>query len=491
MTRKRRNATGSMGLADIPADRPEGPATLRPPPRRRFTDVLAGHMKATTKILILVPPLLGAIITIWYAVVPRLFPPEPPKPPVTVQVDPGGKTGEGDKGKGEDDKLVTEFTPTDVCVKATPEFVKEMPLSLTNAIGADSFPYWLKLTVANKCKDRVALKMNWDVKQYPPKPVIQFSDGEKEAPFKVASGETQSKIYDLSLERFSNDFPTKMDITVSWEVLDEQKLQIDTARAKIRLLPPDVYKWDLLDATDNAVPSDFVLASLTNWVRTLSDNKAKIAKVIEASLGDKTKPGNWIERAYQEMFGVEPPIRLVEGGYQFPPAVPRRILPPHEVLSGLEGDALEIALTMAAIAVEGASRGDKIGLVIISGVEGDSGEAQFLLAWETGQGKWRAIDTAKVNTQSFEENVEQASQRLTQVMSDPELADALGTKGAYVNKKATVFAVEFMEAFWNLSYKISTLPFAHASEVEEAKSPSYVPTTPASIPGAKSHKAGE
>jgi hypothetical protein len=415
-----------------------------------FLSGIPDYIKAITAVLLTIPPLIGAVYGV-LAVVHIKRPPGPvqkPKTPITEQT--------------EAKAYIDQYE----CLKVEPKYTHVMPLMLANAIGVTAFPYWFRLNVDNECGEPISVRVSWHISQRPLKPMIRFGE-ESGDPLTILPKRDGYKNYDLKLQLISNDFPQKMDLTVEWTLLNEQlRIPKPTQSFEITLLPPDVYVWDLVAPTGDEVPKEFVFAALTNWVTTPSDTKENTVERLSTSLGNNTEVENWVRQAYSELFGDSKAVQVIQGGDNFPPESFRRILTPEQVLRRRSGDALEVALTIAAVTYDATLRGAKTILVVAPADPPFSGHKTFLFGWETDRDVWKAIDVSKVNSQSFEVNKEQASPRLNQLMTAiPLLRSGVAKQGVFVSTDAATLGLNFRMVHLKPEYRIRNLPIASSSLV--------------------------
>jgi hypothetical protein len=348
------------------------------------------------------------------------------------------------------------------------KYPKTIPSYLVNTIGEEerAFRYWFQFDVKSDKNKAVRGTITLTLDNLLPDRLrineagIASKQNEKSFEIKNPPGEKSIRFFDAW---FVN--PDKeIQLDVRWTYRDEKgNYMQETDPAHIKLLPKNIFYWDLTDGDGKPVPQDFLVASLSSWILRadigMEEARDKIKEDAYNEMDYDHVIRRWFEKWYAELFqGRE---RITVGPHPFHMEGTLEIKTPSQVLKGKTKTAtpLEAALLIAAIAKADLLKSESDARLILFAIpEGTSREKALFLAWLTSPDKrWHALRMCCASEgMNFEENERHASGIIERLQNEaPYIFKELDDKGVYLDKKSQILALDFEKA--KMKYQIAAL----------------------------------
>jgi hypothetical protein len=315
-------------------------------------------------------------------------------------------------------------------------------------LGAQESLYWFHEKVQNKTRGLLNLEIFFTLQPGD----CHYVSLESESPIQDSFGAHEKKEVKVSPSlKFNNDnFEGDCFLKIQWTIQDPEKDKIyrRTGNAEIKLLPPNIVKWDLLNPENKQVSREFLLASLTSWslsregiVLNRAEQLKKHARV--------SSPEEWVGLCYENLFGGRSALAIDASRRTFPFVGETSISSPGQILSKGRAEPLEASFVMAAM-IHAAALTDRtrLTLFIVPRPE-DRHDPSVLLAWLLPDHRtWEAIDIREAKELGFKANLDQSQPRLKLLLEEhPEILRALRERGVFIGPEPTaVMAVSFDRA---------------------------------------------
>ena len=315
-------------------------------------------------------------------------------------------------------------------------------------LGARESLYLFHEKVENKTRDSLNLQIFFTLQPSD----CHYVSLESESPIEDSLGAHEKKEVKVSpslkfnTDKFDGDCFLKMQWTI--QAPQKDKVYKKTGNAEIRLLPPNIVKWDLMNPDNKQVSQEFLLASLTSW--SLSREGIVLNHVEQLTKYYKgSNPEQWVSLCYENLFAGRLPLAIDAGRRTFPFVGETSISSPGQVLFRGRAEPLEASFVMAAmIHAAPMTERARLTLFILSRPENPHDPA-VLLAWLlTDRRTWGAIDLREARGLRYKANLDQSQSRLKRLLEErPEILRSLKEKGVFTAREPnTVIAISFDRA---------------------------------------------
>lgn len=319
---------------------------------------------------------------------------------------------------------------------------KVVPLALHHTIdSAKGEFYWLKIRIKNPSPGPKTMTVTCEVTSSPrpfdcvPQKVDSRTIGPK--------GE-ETQILTPRLQPVNDRIDVRDDNTrvrLQWEVRDELDQVLDSHAYDVLVAPRNVFYWSLATPEGGTVGKDFLLASLSAWMRSVPPNTPRDLVTARFERSD-----DFIKQAYAKLFSDgrgNVGVALLPSMPEFPPSDYLTVLTPEEVISGRRANGLEAALLLAAVAKAPFTQsGVRLALITVARA---AAEAQRVyLAWyEDLEKPWHGIELTR--PQSFGDNLTSSSRQLETLIT-AEAKASLSSKGVYIRESGALTVLDFRNA---------------------------------------------
>lgn len=315
-------------------------------------------------------------------------------------------------------------------------------------LGARESLYWFHEKVQNKTRETLNLEIFFTLQPSDCNYVVLESGGPVEDSLRAH----EKKEINVSPPlRFNNEnFERECFLKIQWIIQNPQKDKTykRTGNAEIKLLPPDIVKWDLVNTDNKPVSQEFLLASLTSWSLSREGtvlNRAEQLKKHAKALS----PEQWVRLCYEDLFGGPSALAIDPSRRTFPFVGQTTISSPGQILSEGRAEPLEASFVMAAM-IHTAAVTDRarLTLFIIPRPE-DLRDPSVLLAWLLPDRRtWEAVDLREARKLGYNANLDQSQSRLKLLLEQrPEILRSLSDKGVFTEPEPNaVRAVSFDRA---------------------------------------------
>lgn len=322
-----------------------------------------------------------------------------------------------------------------------------VPHYLLNSFGSENFPYWLRLTVPNRCAQDHHLTLRFENSNS-----VRLIDPPQELDFTVERGKTLERI-------FKPDYQHAADLrvgTVGWSLEDQDKVKLLSSSIAVNeIVEPNTIAWDLKKPgrvvggqreEGEPVEREFLFASLAAWTvkpPERIDQRARECRRAPSG-GPPLVREAAIRACYGALFSGNGKVDVDDSAIRFPHGERQRITPPEQVMRDGTGTALEAALLLAATL--GAQHKDGIDPEPVLLLAPDRADARApktpMIAWLQQGRTWRAVDLREANAKSFDDNARDASVRAGTLLGpDGDLAASLDDVGVAIGKNSAAIAV--------------------------------------------------
>jgi hypothetical protein len=363
------------------------------------------------------------------------------------------------------DKIFTRSMSKNIEYKPkTVKYPKTLPSYLANTIGNTQRPflYWFQFEIESTKKENVLVNLDCKSSLHPR---LQAGDYKPKPPFEFEISSPGVKLYTVYDAVGYVDPNQEIDAKFEWMYRDKYRNLKEADPVSIKLLPKNVFFWDLTDGDGQPVPQDFLVASLSSWVLTadidMQDARDKIRKDAYSQIDYDHVLRHWFEKWYAELFQGHEPITV--GPHPFHMKGAMEIKTPSQVLKDKAARPLEAALLIAAMARTDLLKNESDARLILFVIPEDTSPEKslsFILAWSTSPDKrWHAVKMCCASDKGipFEENERHASGMIERLQNKaPHIFKDLEDKGVYLDKKSQILALDFEKA--RAKYQIAAMP---------------------------------
>ncbi len=316
------------------------------------------------------------------------------------------------------------------CIPSAPYVIipEEVPCYLINTMKMQDSLYWFHVDLVNKCEFPLNIQIEFVVRDGP------AVAGNVPALYTVYPDSTLSKNIDPRFDFVGevSGFPLEF----IWKIFNEDSIILQGTNT-IAVSSREEINWDLKKPDGRIVSKEFLVASLTAWIRTPDDSLKNWADRI----GDQFE--EWYSRCYQELATVmvsSPPEFSMEGR--------QNIRLPSKVWTDRKADLLEAALLFASLNYQNPSTRDlELSLFIIHDPVATPVKSSYLLAWRENSTDWTGFDLAEACDMTFGENVVATRSRLLSLLdSTSQISSELRKDGVFVSEDRSVVAINFNQA---------------------------------------------
>lgn len=327
-----------------------------------------------------------------------------------------------------------------------------LPYQLRNLVGRPDLPYlyWYDIEVENDSKVSVHLKVNYDV-------TTKYGDViQCNSPESMVGPKKSIPWHPPTFPRFGQRHVKPGDtLLITWHLIDNIDNTFNPGRTDTTLLLPDnTVDWDLKGPNGEAVPVDFVLASLTAWTVPPIESLAKIVEQLQNGIGRaavRSSVDRWFASCYRRFFqnpSRNPDfVQVSSAKVTFPGTGRQTIRSFSDILDEHTADPLEAALFLGALSRATYGKRLRLALFAVSESQDQPAAKTILFSWSTDSVSWHAVNLAQANGKGFADNEELASKQVTKLLADhPEIIPALKDPGVFIEKGQQAVALDFVYA---------------------------------------------
>jgi hypothetical protein len=316
-------------------------------------------------------------------------------------------------------------------------------------LGAQESLYWFHEKVQNKTRQSLNLEIFFTLQPSD----CHYVSLESEGPIEDSFGAHEKKEVKVSPSlKFNNDnFEGDCFLKIQWTIQDPQKNKIyrRTGNAEIKLLAPNIVKWDLVNSENKQVSREFLLASLTSWSLSREGivlNRAGQLKKMHANV---STPEEWVSLCYEDLFGGRSALAIDASRSTFPFVGQTSISSPGQILSKGRAEPLEASFLMAAmIHAAPMTERARLTLFIVPHPENPR-DPSVLLSWLLPDRRtWEAVDLREARELAYKANLDQSQPRLKLLLEEhPEILRSLRARGVFLGPEPNaVMAISFDRA---------------------------------------------
>ena len=345
---------------------------------------------------------------------------------------------------------------------------RRIPYSLYYTINSSrgTIPiYWFHLYVNNECPFDVHAIVKFKAK------VGSVPIGSNTYTFSVLKGHPP---FDRRLDpglKFNSDDPGR-EVTIEYAlyrelqgngVEDKKTKKIDGDVRPIEVLQKRVFLWDL-EGPEGPVDKKFLLASLSAWTQPQQKRVIQLGKSVVQKVDGKLDPerfaDQWMEVVVQELFRQQGGllIDVIKKKFTGLTSV-RTIAMGGDIINAREGDALEVALLVGALARQHRleDRGMRLVMYLLPREDGE-GLVDVYLGWGVGKRTTKAMDVQGLGSGvGLPKNVDSATRRVRDFMErNPDVPKRLAQNGVFLDLRTGAAALDFRRA--REQYHIRGLP---------------------------------
>jgi hypothetical protein len=315
-------------------------------------------------------------------------------------------------------------------------------------LGAQESLYWFHEKVQNKTRQSLNLEIFFTLQPSD----CHYVSLESEDPIADSFGAHEKKEVKVSPSlRFNNDsFEGDCFLKIQWTIQDPQKTKIyrRTGNAEIKLLAPNIVKWDLVNSENKQVSREFLLASLTSW--SLSRERIVLTRTEQLKkMHANVSPEQWVGLCYEDLFGGRSTLAIDASRSTFPFVGQTSISSPGQILSKGRAEPLEASFVMAAMIHAAAmTERARLTLFIVPQPENPR-DPSVLLSWLLPDRRtWEAVDLREARELAYKANLDQSQPRLKLLLEEhPEILRSLRERGVFLGPEPnSVMAVSFDRA---------------------------------------------
>lgn len=333
-------------------------------------------------------------------------------------------------------------------VRVELDYPQVFPFTFRSLVGSIPYLKWFHIKVDNLLNKPLLLEVSFQVRRGPAT-AIKSEPAEYTLPAKAKGFERD---LDPGIEFLEHDVqPNKDKLEIICRILDDHHNTVfqDTTKP-IDLLPNNVVDWALTSLDGSPVPQYFLLASLTMWTVTSESSVRQRTDRLRREVGqlvDTSSVNRWFARCYDQVFHNPSGIQVSPDPVPFPAPGRQTIRTPSQVLEDGQADPLEAALLLGALGRD--TFRNRLWLVLIAAPVALDRPAQknVLLSWSTDSHAWHALELARANSLSFEENHQLATDHVQKLLAEqPEIMSALNRSGVFIGQTHPTIALDFRRA---------------------------------------------
>lgn len=321
----------------------------------------------------------------------------------------------------------------------------------------NKYIYWVSVSGKNECPERLQIRLLF-----------------KPDPLKAKASKEH---HDVTIDPSDKEIDERKDFGVKiiakaeetfplpgeWKILSLDNTTVDKTLRQddftIQVIADKHIYWDLKNPDGQPVDFGFLLASLSSWSELPRTPPQELGKRAADYLGQESDPDQWLRKCYNDLFRSDTAIKVQPFADPWP--LPgegdlslEKIRSWEMILAEKQADPLEAALLMACLkdAVL-KTKNLRFRLVLFAlplTAEKCEGEKQFLLAWSAKGKDWSAFDITAPNDLDFDQNVQQASAKLAEVLQiqGATIFPLLDKKGVFYDEskplpQQTLLALDF------------------------------------------------
>jgi hypothetical protein len=316
-------------------------------------------------------------------------------------------------------------------------------------LGAQESLYWFHEKVQNKTRQSLNLEIFFTLQPSD----CHYVSLESEGPIEDSFGAHEKKEVKVSPSlKFNNDnFERDCFLKIQWTIQDPQKNKIyrRTGNAEIKLLAPNIVKWDLVNSENKQVSREFLLASLTSWSLSREGIVLKRAEQLRKKHANVSTPEQWVSLCYEDLFGGRSALAIDASRSTFPFVGQTSIGSPGQILSRGRAEPLEASFVMAAM-IHAAPMTERARLTLFIMPQPENPrDPSVLLSWLLPDRRtWEAVDLREARKLTYKANLDQSQPRLKLLLEEhPEILHSLRESGVFLGPKSNaVMAVSFDRA---------------------------------------------
>jgi hypothetical protein len=330
-----------------------------------------------------------------------------------------------------------------------------LPFRFRDVIGKSPYLKWFHLKVDNHSGERLHVLVTFRVRRGP-------ATETSRTPFEDYINPHQLNFErdpDPNIEFLRNDVRPNDVLEINYHVFDnEHKVDFSskTTQPPIDLLPNNEIDWALTALDGSPVPQDFLLASLTTWTVTAEPSVKQRTDQFRREVGqlvDASSVTRWFARCYDQVFHNPSGIRVSPAPIPFPAPGRQTIHTASQVLDNGQADPLEAALLLGALSRDTFRNRLRLVLFATPEAQGQPAQKSVLLSWSTDSQAWHALDLARANSLSFEDNQKLATDHVGKLLAEqPEILSALDGSGVFFDKARPTIALDFRRADQNFHF---------------------------------------
>jgi hypothetical protein len=341
--------------------------------------------------------------------------------------------------------------PASELVQVKLDYPRVFPFGLRHLMGEIAYLKWFHIKIDNPSNERLYLEVSFKVRRGPATeikgPPVEYTIEAHDRSFE--------RDLDPNIEFTKHDIGADDKLEIICLILDDQRKTLvynDTTKP-IDLLPENVIDWGLIASDGSPVPQDFLLASLTTWTATADPAVMRLVNQLRHGIRpgvDRLSISRWFRESYLRVFHNSSGVQVSPAPVLFPPQRRQTVRTPSQVLEIGEANALEAALLMCALSR--ATFRHKVQLVLFAAPQNQSQSSSknILLSWSIDDVNWQAIDFAKVNSMSFNDNEKSATAQVGKLLAgEPEMLAAFKDTGVFLNRSHPVLALNILRADQN------------------------------------------
>lgn len=231
----------------------------------------------------------------------------------------------------------------------------------------------------------------------------------------------------------------------------------------IKILPRNMFEWNLQTPDGKPVSKKLLLASLAAWIISKSPlvqaEANKLWKPMAQVDDEDTLATKLIGSFYAAHFRKD--LKILHGEHAFPPSDPQRYGTPEELLSPgppKRTDPVEAALVLGAVTHAKQDLRIKKALIFLTDEDARNGIKTTLFAWSVNDGGvWRGVDLSHSFKLDFADNERGTSKLLNNVLvNNPQIVRDMLETGVHFDDASKPIAIEFIKA--SQTFGIQPLP---------------------------------
>ncbi|OPY80491.1 MAG: hypothetical protein A4E70_01718 [Syntrophus sp. PtaU1.Bin005] len=337
-----------------------------------------------------------------------------------------------------------------------------IPYYLKNNVGLETKEnplYWFKFWVQNRTNADLVVRITFQLHERSDVPVVVLHPDDNV--FTIPKSKDQVWWPSPPMEprfEFTTEDVKDTVLNINVEILSwDRKISYYANPAKIKILSKNKFTWDLRTPEGGMVSRDFLAASLTAWVfsedSAVRKRAGEILSLFRAADGAPQVVDRWFEACCENLFKGNERIDVnteTESRRLFKREIVE-IRPPGQVLTEKGASPLEAALLVGALSRQAVLQSSKVKNVMgkedLRVVLFSLPEDETILAWTFKKGDWEGISMNNALSEDYRLNKEKTRKRLEELMKmEPELVDALSSKGVFVDKSRRFLAVDLKKA---------------------------------------------